>query len=135
MRFHIDVGGNNRHILLFYKKCHFCQLLPFAKVGQYSILGLGTMGNVYYTKTISSSMVIFFLEGGGNWGKSKIFGKCTPCPPSLPLLLPQFPPPLPPFPLPLPSNAGGTATGVLQGLFSPVLNTQTETNRADQMGS
>ena len=30
----IDVSGNDRHILLFYKKCHFCHLLPFAKVGQ-----------------------------------------------------------------------------------------------------
>ena len=30
-----DVSGNDRHILLFYKKCHFCHLLPFAKVGQY----------------------------------------------------------------------------------------------------
>ena len=30
----IDVSGNDRHILLFYKKCHFCYLLPFAKVGQ-----------------------------------------------------------------------------------------------------
>ena len=33
----IDVSGNDRHILLFYKKCHFCHLLPFAKVGQYSM--------------------------------------------------------------------------------------------------
>ena len=32
----IDVSVNDRHILLFYKKCHFCHLLPFAKVGQYS---------------------------------------------------------------------------------------------------
>ena len=30
----IDVNGNDRHILLFYKKFHFCHLLPFAKVGQ-----------------------------------------------------------------------------------------------------
>ena len=30
----IDVSGNDGHILLFYKKCHFCHLLPFAKVGQ-----------------------------------------------------------------------------------------------------
>ena len=30
----IDVSVNDRHILLFYKKCHFCHLLPFAKVGQ-----------------------------------------------------------------------------------------------------
>ena len=29
----IDVSGNDRHILLFYKKFHFCHLLPFAKVG------------------------------------------------------------------------------------------------------
>ena len=29
----IDVSGNDRHILLFYKKWHFCHLLPFAKVG------------------------------------------------------------------------------------------------------
>ena len=28
----IDVSGNDRHILLFYKKFHFCNLLPFAKV-------------------------------------------------------------------------------------------------------
>ena len=27
----IHVSGNDRHILLFYKKCHFCHLLPFAK--------------------------------------------------------------------------------------------------------
>ena len=32
----IDVIGNDRHILLFYKKFHCCQLLPFAKVGQYT---------------------------------------------------------------------------------------------------
>ena len=31
----IDVSGNDRHILLFYKKCNFCHLLPFAEVGQY----------------------------------------------------------------------------------------------------
>ena len=31
----IDVSGNDRHILLFYKKCHFCHLIPFAKLGQY----------------------------------------------------------------------------------------------------
>ena len=29
-----DVRGNDRHILLFYKKFHFCHLLPFAEVGQ-----------------------------------------------------------------------------------------------------
>ena len=32
MIYSIDVSGNDRHIVLFYKKCH---LLPFAKVGQY----------------------------------------------------------------------------------------------------
>ena len=32
----IDVNGNDRHVLLFYKKCHFRHLLPFAEVGQYS---------------------------------------------------------------------------------------------------
>ena len=31
----IDISGNDRHILLFYKKFHFCHLLPFAKVGQF----------------------------------------------------------------------------------------------------
>ena len=31
----IEVSGNDKHILLFYKKCQFCHLLPFAKVGQY----------------------------------------------------------------------------------------------------
>ena len=31
----IDVSGNDSHIVLFYKKCHLCHLLPFAKVGQY----------------------------------------------------------------------------------------------------
>ena len=36
----IDVSGNHRHILLFYKKCHFCHLLPFAKVGQHSVNAL-----------------------------------------------------------------------------------------------
>ena len=30
----IDVSGNDRHILLFYKNCHFCHLLPSAKVGK-----------------------------------------------------------------------------------------------------
>ena len=30
----IEVSENFRHILLFYKKFHFCHLLPFAKVGQ-----------------------------------------------------------------------------------------------------
>ena len=29
------VSGNDRHILLFCNKFHFCHLLPFAKVGQY----------------------------------------------------------------------------------------------------
>ena len=28
----IDFSGNDRHILLFYKKCHFCHLLLFAEV-------------------------------------------------------------------------------------------------------
>ena len=28
------ISGNDRHILLFYKKYHFCNLLPFAKAGQ-----------------------------------------------------------------------------------------------------
>ena len=36
----IDVIGNDRHILLFYKKCHFCHLLPFGKVGQNSRRGV-----------------------------------------------------------------------------------------------
>ena len=27
----IDISGNDRHILLFYKKWHVCHLLPFAK--------------------------------------------------------------------------------------------------------
>ena len=30
----IDVSENDRHSLLFYKKCHFCHLLPVVKVGQ-----------------------------------------------------------------------------------------------------
>ena len=34
----IDVSENDRHILLFYKKCHFCHLLPFAKVRHHDIL-------------------------------------------------------------------------------------------------
>ena len=29
-----DVSGNDKHILLVYKKCHVCHLLPFAIVGQ-----------------------------------------------------------------------------------------------------
>ena len=29
----IDISRNDRHMLLFYKKFHFCHLLPFAKVG------------------------------------------------------------------------------------------------------
>ena len=33
----IDVSANDRHILLFYKKFHFCHLLPFAKVGQITV--------------------------------------------------------------------------------------------------
>ena len=32
----IDVSGNDGHILFFYKKFHFCHLLPFAKEGQYT---------------------------------------------------------------------------------------------------
>ena len=32
----IAVSVNDRHILLFYEKCHFCHLLPGAKLGQYS---------------------------------------------------------------------------------------------------
>ena len=32
----IDVSGNDRHIFLFYKKCHFCHLLPFAKLRQHT---------------------------------------------------------------------------------------------------
>ena len=37
---HLDIpltsveNGNDRYILLFCKKCDFCHLLPFAKVGQ-----------------------------------------------------------------------------------------------------
>ena len=31
----IDISGNDRHILLVYKKCH---LLPFAEVGQFTCL-------------------------------------------------------------------------------------------------
>ena len=30
----IDISGNDRCILVFYEKCHFCHLLPFAQVGQ-----------------------------------------------------------------------------------------------------
>ena len=37
----IDVSGNDRHILLFYKKFHFRHLLPFAKVGQYGLSCIG----------------------------------------------------------------------------------------------
>ena len=33
----IDASGNDRHNLLFYKKCNFCHLLPFAKMGQYGL--------------------------------------------------------------------------------------------------
>ena len=36
----IDISGNDRQILLFYKKFHFCHLLPFAKVGEHSFLFL-----------------------------------------------------------------------------------------------
>ena len=36
----IDVSVNDRHILLFYEKCHFCHLLPFAKLGQYCFLAM-----------------------------------------------------------------------------------------------
>ena len=35
----IDVSVNDRHVLLFYEKFHFCHLLPFAKVGQHSQRG------------------------------------------------------------------------------------------------
>ena len=38
---HHDVSGNDRYILLFYKKFQFCHLLPFAKVGQTVICVLG----------------------------------------------------------------------------------------------
>ena len=41
----IDVSGNDRHILLFYKKGHFCHLLPFAKVGQHTSWGLHVPGS------------------------------------------------------------------------------------------
>ena len=34
--FSIDVSGNDKCNLLFYKKFHFCHLLPFARVGQYA---------------------------------------------------------------------------------------------------
>ena len=30
----VGVGGSGGRVLLFCKKCHFCHLLPFAKVGQ-----------------------------------------------------------------------------------------------------
>ena len=33
----IDVSENDKHILLAYKKCHFCHLLPFAKIGQHGL--------------------------------------------------------------------------------------------------
>ena len=42
----IDISGNDRHILLFYKKCHFCHLLPFAKVGEYVYLWDGSISCV-----------------------------------------------------------------------------------------
>ena len=31
----IDASVNDRHIMRFYDKCHFCHLLPSAKLGQY----------------------------------------------------------------------------------------------------
>ena len=36
----IDISGNDRHILPFYKKYHLCHLLPFAKVGQKYVSGI-----------------------------------------------------------------------------------------------
>ena len=32
----IDASGNDGHILLLYKKFHFCHLLPFAVAGQFT---------------------------------------------------------------------------------------------------
>ena len=46
----IDVSGNDRHILLFDKKCHFCLLLPFAKVVVISafVINLILLVNCYW---------------------------------------------------------------------------------------
>ena len=59
----IDASGNDGHILLFYKKCHFCHLLPFAKIGQYAPPTLSY--NVVMTGYVSSQTVDpgFFLVG------------------------------------------------------------------------
>ena len=57
----IDVSVNDRHILLFYKKCHFCHLLPFAKVGQST---QSSLGHALFLKHFQ------FGEGGGaKWAK------------------------------------------------------------------
>ena len=34
------INGIDKHILIFYKICHFCHLLPFATVGQKFRVGL-----------------------------------------------------------------------------------------------
>ena len=47
----IDVSGTDRHTLLFYKKCQFCHLLPFTKVGQYSAPGLADVPAIIFPPT------------------------------------------------------------------------------------
>ena len=54
-----DVSGNDRHILLFYKKCQFCHLLPFAKVGQYNIFSTSFVSSLF--KTVNY-LLSFFLS-------------------------------------------------------------------------
>ena len=48
----IDISVNDRHVLLFYKKCHFCHLLPFAKVGQYTCTVETWYKGIWYNKQI-----------------------------------------------------------------------------------
>ena len=51
------------HILLFYMKCHFCHLLPFAKEGQYS--GSPSMWSLVshdFVKCLITKQVIYIIH-------------------------------------------------------------------------
>ena len=58
----IDISGNDRHILLFWKKFHDCNLLPFAKEGQTYLRShgdmVGTSSHLIFAFSCSSSFFI-----------------------------------------------------------------------------
>ena len=49
MKYCTDVNVHDRHILLFYEKCHFQELLPFVRVQQFSVSQKWFMTDLLYT--------------------------------------------------------------------------------------